>query len=58
MRKFIALLTKEKRLRMNGEHDDSVFLQALCSVYENLGQFCPYLLINLFKERYISSVKS
>ena len=41
-------------------NDDTDFVQALYNVYEKLGKFFfhSYVLINLFKEKYISSVKS
>ena len=41
-------------------NDDTDFVQALYIVYEKLGKFFfhSYLLIKLFKEKYISSVKS
>ena len=60
MKKIIVLLTKEKRLRMNGKMvTPSEFLVALYSVHKKLGLFffCT-LLANLFQQRYISSVTS
>ena len=48
MKKFIALLTKEKRPRINGKMTP-----------KKLGQFFfDTVLANLFKQRYISSVTS
>ena len=61
MKKFVALLTKEKgKVAMNEwENDGSDILRALYSVYEKITTILsPYLLVNLFKQRYISSVKS
>ena len=51
MKKFVALLTKEKRLRMNGKMMTD-FLQAFYSVYKKLGQFFfhTYLLTYLKKD--------
>ena len=45
MKKFAALLTKEKRLRMR-ENNDSDYLQALYSVYKKLGQFFSHTCLN------------
>ena len=39
-------------------NDDSDFLQALYSVYKNYDILFQCLLVNLFKQKYISSVKS
>ena len=48
-----------KAAKNEWENDDSDFLQALYSIYKKIRKnLFPYLLINLFKERYISSVKS
>ena len=57
MKKFVALLVKKKRLRMNGKLMTD-FLQVLFSIYKKIRICFPYSLINLLKERYISSVKS
>ena len=56
MKKFIALLTKEK----NGcKKDDFDFLLALYSVFKELVQFFFHkLLANFFKQRYTVSVTS
>ena len=61
MKKFVALLTKEKgKVAMNEwENDGSDILRVLYSVYEKITTILsPYLLVNLFKQRYISFVKS
>ena len=61
MKKEISCITsKGKITKKEWENDDSDFLWALWSAYEKLGQFLfhYYILVNLFKERYISSVKS
>ena len=62
MKKFVELLTKENEKTAMNEwvNDDSDILQAFNSVYiKKLGQFFfPYLLVNLFKQRHISSAKS
>ena len=48
-----------KTAKSKWENDDSDFLVALYSVYKKLRQFFFHtLLINLFKQRYISSAKS
>ena len=54
LKKFVALVTKEKgKMTVNKwENDDSDILWALYSVYKK-----RYLLVNLFKQRYISFVK-
>ena len=49
LKKFIALLTKEKWLRMNGE--------MMTLTFKNSDNTFSLLLLNLFKERCISFVK-
>ena len=57
MKKFIELLTKEK-LRINGKILTLTFFESY-TVYVKIGAtLFPYLLINLIKERYISSAKN
>ena len=57
MKKFVALLTKEKQPRMNRKMTPTFF--QLFIVYTKLGQFFFHaLLANLFKQRYLSSVTS
>ena len=53
MKKFIALLEKDKQPWMDGKMVTLDFLQALYNIYEELGQFFfhTYTLVNLFKER-------
>ena len=61
MKKFVALVTKEKgKVAMNEwENDCSGMLQALYCEYKKIRTILfPYLLINLFKQRYTSSFKS
>ena len=61
MKKFVALLTKEKgKMAINEwENDDSDILWALYSAYKKIRKIIfPYLLVNLFKQRHISSMKS
>ena len=61
MKKFVALLTEKKgKTAMNEwENDDSDKRQALYSGYKKIKAiYFPYLLVNLFKQRYIKSVKS
>ena len=51
---FKQLFSKNK-----WENDDSDMVQALYSVYnKNMTALFPYLLVNLFKQKYISSAKS
>ena len=50
LKKFIALLTKEKWLRMNGK--------MMTLTFKNSDNTFSLLLLNLFKERCISFVKS
>ena len=57
--KICCVTNKGKRLRIYKKNGDSDFLQALYSVYKIIMTILfPYLLVNLFKQRYISSVKS
>ena len=58
MKKFIALLTEERQLRMNGEMMSLTFFKLYTEYIKIRTIFFSYLLLNLFKERYISSVKS
>ena len=53
-----TLLTKKKRLRMNGKMMPLTFLKLYAVYIKNGTIHFPYLLVNLFKERYISSLKS
>ena len=53
MKKFVVLLTKEKQLRMNGK---MISLTFLYSAYK-ISTILFFLLVNLFKQRGISSVK-
>ena len=58
MKKFVALLTKEKgKTAMNEwENDDSDILRASYSVYKKIRiNLFQYLIVNLFKQRYIST---
>ena len=48
---------KGKTAKNEWENDDSNFLQALYRVYNIRAVLFPYLLVNLFKGKYISSVK-
>ena len=58
MKKFIELLTKEKKLRINGKIVTLTFFESY-TVYVKIGATVfPYLLINLIKERYIRSAKN
>ena len=58
MKKFVALPRKEKRLRMIGKMMNLTFIE-IFTAYIKIRMICfPSLLVNLFKERYISSVKS
>ena len=57
MKKFVALLTKEKEKTVMNEweNDDSDILRALYSVYKKITTILfSYLLVYLFKQRYIS----
>ena len=58
MKKFTELLTKEKKLRINGKILTLTFFESY-TVYVKIGATVfPYLLINLIKERFISSAKN
>ena len=60
MQKFIALLTKKKvKMAMSEwEIDGSNILWVLYSVYKkNRAILFLYVLVNLFKQKYISSAK-
>ena len=53
----ITIIGKTAKNEWKG--DDPEFLWALCSVYKRMRTILfPCLLVNLFKLRYISSVKS
>ena len=52
----VSIINKEKPAKNKRENDG--FLRSFYSVYKKLGQFFPHLLANLFKERYISFIKS
>ena len=60
MKKFVALLAKEKWLIM--KNDEKMMTLTFLELYTVYIKFrtavFPYLLVNLFKEKYISSVKS
>ena len=61
MKKFVALLTKEKgKTAMNEwENDESEILWSSYIVYKKIKTILfLYLLVNLFKQRCISSIKS
>ena len=60
MNEEIHCITNEgKMAKYEWENEDSEFLRDLCSAYKKLGQFFfQHLLIKLFKEWYITSVKS
>ena len=61
MKKFVALLTKEKgKTAMNEwENDESDILWSSYIVYKKIKTILfLYLLVNLFKQRCISSIKS
>ena len=56
MNEEICCINNEGKTAKNEwENDDSDFFQALCSIYKKSGQLFFH---NLFKERYICSVKS
>ena len=57
MNEEINCITNKKATNNELVNWDSDFLQALYSIYKKLGQFFSYIVINLFKERFISSVK-
>ena len=59
MKKFIALLTEEKQLRTNRKMMSLTFFKLYTEYIKNQDNFFfSYLLLNLFKERNISFVKS
>ena len=60
MTKFIVLiyLYKGKTAKNELKNDDSDFLWTLYGYIQNLNNFFPQWLVELFKERFISSVKS
>ena len=52
-----SITSKEKTSKNEWGSDDSDFLQALCNVYKKISTILfPYLVVNLFKQRYISSI--
>ena len=57
MKKSVALLMKEKWLRMNGKMMTD-FVQVFYSKCKKLGQFFFHTYLLTCKERYISFVKS
>ena len=54
MKKFVALVTKEKQLGMNGKMMNLTFFEPYAVHMKKLGQF--FVHIYLFKQRCISSV--
>ena len=57
--KICYITNKIKTAKNEWGNDDFDFLQALYSVYKKIGTILfPYILVNLFKQRCISSVKS
>ena len=52
------ITNKGKTVKNELENDDSGSLQALYSVYKIRSIIFPYLIVNLFKQRYISAAKS
>ena len=52
------IANKGKTVKNELENDDSGSLQALYSVYKIRSIIFPYLIVNLFKQRYISAAKS
>ena len=59
MKNFAAILSKKRLAKNKWENYDSDFLQDLASIYKKIRTILfPCLLVNLFKQRYISSVKS
>ena len=59
MNNFVALESKKKTAKNKWEIYDSEFLQDLDSIYKKIMTVLfPYLLVNLFKQRYIKFVKS
>ena len=59
MKKFVALLTEEKRkiAMKERENDNCNILRAVYSVYKKIWTILFPILVKLFKERYISSAK-
>ena len=58
MNEEIHCITNKGKVAQN-ERENGDILRALCSVYKKSRQFFrTYLLINLFKQGYLSSVKS
>ena len=58
MNEEIRCITSESKTAKNEwENDDSDFLRALYRLYKKIRIFFSYLLVNLFKQKYISSVK-
>ena len=57
MKKFIALLMKEKRLRANKKMMNLTFLKLHTLYIKNKAIIFPNSLVNLFKQRFISSVE-
>ena len=58
MKNFAALLTKKKTAKNEWENYDYDFLQDLDRIYKKIRTIIfPHLRVNLFKQRYISSVK-
>ena len=54
-----CITNKEKAPKNEWENDDCDFLRALYSAYKNIpANFFQYFLMNIFKERYISCVKT
>ena len=59
MNEEIHGITNEGKMTKNEWENDSDILPVLCIVYKTLGQFFFHaLLVNLFKQRYISFVTS
>ena len=60
MNEEIRCITKKGKTAKNEwQNDESDFLWALCSVHKkNMTILFPYLLVNMFKQRYITYVKS
>ena len=58
MKKFVALLTKGKPPRMNGKRTATFFQLYTLYMKNQDDSFYHIILVNLFKQRYISSVTS
>ena len=59
MNEKIRCMTNGVQTTKNEWENDYDFFRALCITYKRLGQFFFHtLLINLFKQRYLSSVTS